>query len=213
MKEISSSDLDKMYKRTLRLLKQYRQDGSMMSTDETFNDHISQILYTLLAEWSEHNHTEDLWRHAEFKDMGEVFLLHAYDKASEVHIQVGIHRERVFLEMSVCHPEHLLRMEDDFWEDWQELHHYGHFEIVEMEAFSAEEMKRFPELFKPPMSALVELMRNLIVYPMLNGRPMEMGNLSITWSPAKFTFSQIRQLGCLVFERMFLLNQRLKSGK
>lgn len=213
MKEIFSSDLDKMYKKTVLLLKRYRQDSGWAGTDPEFNDHLNGILHTLLDEWSTHNHTKRLWRGAEFQDHGEVFLLHAHDRASQVQIQVGIHRERVFLEMSISHPEHLLHMPDDFWGDWQELHHYGFFEIVENEVFSAEEIKRFPDLFHPPMSSLAELMRNLIVYPMLNGRPMELGNLSITWSPTKYTFTQIRQLGCLVFDRMFQLNQRLKTGK
>ena len=212
-KEILSSDLDKMYNQTLRLLRQYRHDGALADADEMFNAHLSGILNTLLEEWSTHNDTVALWRPALFRQSGEVFLLEAYDKPSNIRVEVGIHRERVFLEMSISHPENLLHMSDDFWEEWQELHHYGHFEIVENTVFSQEQVRRFPELFAQPMSALTELMRDLILCPVINGHPLQPGHLSITWSPAKHTFTQIRHLGCLVFERMFQLNRRLKNGK
>ena len=146
-KEILSSDLDKMYNQTLRLLRQYRHDGALADADEMFNAHLSGILNTLLEEWSTHNDTVALWRPALFRQSGEAFLLEAYDKPSNVRVEVGIHRERVFLEMSISHPENLLHMSDDFWEEWQELHHYGHFEIVENTVFSQEQVRRFPELF------------------------------------------------------------------
>ena len=213
MKEIFSSDLDKMYTRTLQLLKQHRREGGQEDTDEIFNAHLQGILHTLLDEWSTHNDTVTRWRPTLFTQNGEVFLLEAYDKPSHVKVQVGIHRERVFLEMSLSRPENLLRMADDFWEEWQELHHYGHFEIVETEVFSPEVTRRFPELFTGSMSVLAELMRDMILCPVMNGHPMTPGHLSVTWSPAKYTFTQIRHLGCLVFEKMFRLNARLKKGK
>ena len=174
---------------------------------------VLELLYELLKKWSFHNQTSSEWKKAESKDFGNIIFIHTSDEATDVPLQIGMNKDGIFLEMGIACPENLPVMPDDFWIQWLALNSFGNFRLTENEVFSDTEEMRHPEFFPDKTSNIFLLMRNIIAFPLINGRPMQLGNLSITWPYHKYSISEVFNKGCSAFESMHDLNKMLVAGK
>ena len=174
---------------------------------------VSDLLYDLLKKWSAFNNTIQLWINAKSEYCGDVIFIHANDEASEVWLEILINKDGIYLEMNITCPQNLVTMPDDFWFQMLELNHFGNFELIEHEPFNDKDVKRHPELFPEKSSNIFQLMRGLIAYPLLYDWPIEMFNLSVHWPYDQFSIDEVFEKGCLAFERLWLLNKRLRAGK
>ncbi len=187
--------------------------------DKTYNGdkddldtRVTDLLYALLENWSTYNQTLLTWRNAAPINCGDVIFIHTTDAATDVHLQILMNKDGIFLEMSIAHPENLHRMPDDFWLRWLELSRFGKFELSDNESFGDIEESQYPELFPKNTSSIFKLMRKLIAYPIFYGDTMDLGNLSIHWPYDQYSISEVFEKGCLAFERLSLLNNWVITG-
>jgi len=199
--------------KTIIAFNQYLHDKNYKQDRLDLEICVLELLYDLLKKWSFHNQTSSVWKKAEPKDFGNIIFIHSFDEATNVPLQIGLNKDGIFIEMGIACPENLPVMPDDFWIQWLSLNSFGNFRLTENEVFSDMEEMRYPEFFPGKTSNIFRLMRNIIAFPLINERPMQLGNLSITWPYHQYSIAEVFNKGCLAFERMHYLNKMLVAGK
>ncbi|PSL19204.1 hypothetical protein [Chitinophaga ginsengisoli] len=66
---------------------------------------VTELLYNLLAKWSGYNQTLQQWLHAEWKDLGNMLFIHAYNEPASIMLQIGINWEGIYLQMTIDEKE------------------------------------------------------------------------------------------------------------
>ena len=184
-------------------------DGDRMDLSINMTD----LLYHLLEKWSTYHNTKELYLNPKNQDLGHIVFLHHYDPKLEIEFMIGMHDKGIYLEMNLATPENLPKMPDTFWLQWLELNNYGEFEMLENEVFSEMEISTYPEMFPQKESNIFLLMRSIIAFPVIYGRPIGLGNMSVTWPYEKYSFEEVEEKGCLAFERMHRLNFLLRATR
>lgn len=91
---------------------------------------VTELLYDLLAEWSGYNKTLQQWLHAEWKDLGNMLFIHAYNETASIMIQIGINWEGIYLQMTINEQEAFEDcLPDNVKTYLSELSQLGKFEI------------------------------------------------------------------------------------
>ncbi len=114
-----------------------------------------------------------------------------------------------FIETDIRHPEHLKRMDDEFWSALSSLQSMGKLEFVNNAGFSSSQAIQAAKHFKARSSAVFTLIRNAVLFEVFERDGLQdLGWLEVKW-PIGTPWQSILENGLAAFCKLYKANYLL----
>ena len=128
---------------------------------------------------------------------------------TDCEFEFGFDCQGFFLETFIRHPEHLKRMDDEFWVTFTSLSSLGKLLFTRNASLSSAEGLRAAKRFKAQSSNVFTLIRNAVLFEIFEPAELkDLGSLKLSWS-VETPWESILANGLDSFQKMYKMNYLL----
>lgn len=118
---------------------------------------------------------------------------------------IGIYHREFFLTTDLIYSYYIKNMDNSFWSHFTVLDSLGHFNLLENSLQSSDKSKLAKKEFKNVNSSIFRLIRNHIIFELIDGGSADCGSFEIKW-PVSTSWEVIIKNGSSAFKRLYRIN-------